>query len=100
VAVRISVVQFRRISSGSLIYSQSPFTNHQKQFTAEETARLFKLAWVKGKKPPEYHTKFSDVFLSTEAQQMMISEESKVKEYHSIIREDENQQSSKKTSKE
>jgi hypothetical protein len=38
--VRIAAIQFTRISSGSSVYSQTPFKNQQQQFYPEETARL------------------------------------------------------------
>jgi hypothetical protein len=55
--VRISTVQFRQISSSSLIHSKTPFMNQQQQLDTEETMRLCHLAGVCGsnKKLPDYH---------------------------------------------
>jgi hypothetical protein len=53
-----------------------------------------------GKKPPEYHKKFFGAFLSTKSQQTMIMKEGKVNQCHSVVRENQHQQSPTKTSKE
>jgi hypothetical protein len=44
--VRISAGHFTKISSGSLIQSQTPFMNQEWQFDSEKTSRLCQLAQV------------------------------------------------------
>ena len=76
-------------------------TSQQWQLNPEETLRLHQSAWVcrSSKKLPEQHQKFLGSFLSTNSWQM-ISKEGKASQCHSVVSEDQHQQSPMKTSKE
>jgi hypothetical protein len=90
------------VSSNSSMHLKTPFMNQQWHVNLEETMRLCQSSQVygSGKKPPEYHEKFFGVFFFTKSQQTRISEEGKANHFHSIVSEDQHQQSLLKTSKE
>lgn len=79
--------------------TQTPFTNQQWQFD-QEASRLCQLAWDHGrsKRPLEHRQMF--LGMSVKSQQMMTSEEDKVNQCHSVLHEDQCQQSPVKTGKE
>lgn len=99
--VRMSAVQFTRISSSNSIHSQTPFTNKHWQFSPEETMGFGQWArvWGSCKVLLEYPQKFFDVPLSMKSGQVMSVEHGKANQCHSITNKGQHQQSSMRTSK-